>query len=104
MYGESAVVIVFFSLPQPVDLIEYFAVLNHYFKKKDLIQVSFGLLISPDLKVIRRRLKDRITQNFSEEHLLSLLSGDNFEAYYSAAEKLEQVLGVEIRFEEPIES
>lgn len=104
MYGKSEIMILFFNKLETADIIEYFVVLNHYLKNKNEISKVFGLLVSDSMKVIRKKIKDEIIENFAEEDLGRIFSGTNHEVYYSTTSDLDHLLAIEIRFEKNIES
>lgn len=104
MYGKKEVIIVFFETLKTADIIEYYAVLNYYFKKREKIECGFGLLLNNSMKVIRKKIKNELIRNFSEENLISLFSGTSEEAFYSPKPDLDFILGIEIRFEKEINS
>lgn len=103
-YGKSEVVIVFFNKLESADVIEYFAVLNYYLRKRDKIEIVFGLLISDSMKVLRKKLNNEVIESFSEEDMGRIFSGTNPEVFYSTTSELDHLLGIEIRYKEEISS
>jgi len=75
-----------------------------YIKEKEKFHSCFGLFLNPHLNLIRKKLKTNFLNQFQHENLISLLEGDNAEAYYINTNPTLQLLGVELRFIEPLSS
>lgn len=84
-------------------MIGFFATLKYFFDLNLKIETVFGLIRSPGLKFIRKKIKNTIIEGFSPENLLNILGGRDSSVYYSSQDMIEQLIGIEIRFKNDIE-
>ena len=62
------------------------------------IKDVFGILVGPSTEIVKKKIKTNLITEFTEASLNNILSTNNQDTYYNFNGKLEQVIGLEIRF------
>ena len=96
--GEDTIVLTFHSIGQSEELIEIFSTLKFLFNNKKHIKDVLGVLLSPSLKIIKKKIKTELIDGFSKENLTAVLTCSNQEAYYNYEENFENLVGIELRY------
>jgi hypothetical protein len=77
--------------------IDLLTIINYILKVEEVRDI-FGILIGSSAEVIKKKIKTNLITEFTETSLNNILSTNNQDAYYNFNGKLEQVIGLEIRF------
>lgn len=79
----------------------FYTTLKYYFLKKSIIRIVFALIQGEAVvDLTRLKLKNSFIRTVSEEDTVLLWGGNYKEAYYTTTAPLENIIGVEVRFEE----
>lgn len=97
LIGEKTVTIVP-DLKNNNDHLNFYAILKYFFNLEGKIESVFGVFLDKILCVIKKKTRKEFYNNFSHETMLSILEGENIEAYYTEKNNLEKLIGIEIRF------
>ena len=79
-----------------------FIALEHLVKKTEPRE-TFGILLLPNLIIIKKKIKNDLIKNISKENLTAILTVSNPKAYYNNEESFEEVIGVEMRYEREVD-
>lgn len=94
---EDAVGIIIDNLERARQYIDFLAVIQ-FFKKWGSVKTAFGLFTNLSGETIRKKISKKFLDNLDTKNLLSLLEGDNTEAYYNTSSNLNSLIGIELRY------
>lgn len=100
--GEYSIAIIFQGKREGEEMFNIFVTLKFLFEKTNPKTV-FGVLLLPNLIIKKKKMKEEIISTFSKENLTATLTPANPEAYYSNNETFEEILGIEIQYDERAE-
>jgi hypothetical protein len=80
-------------------MLNIFVTLKYLFSKTSPKE-AFGILILPNLIIIKKKIKNNIIEDFTKENFTAILTPANPEAYYNNTENFEEIVGIELQYEE----
>jgi hypothetical protein len=103
LIGEKIITIIP-DMGNKSNYLDFYAILKFMFGLNNTINSVFGVFLDKFICVVKRKARSHFFKNFSHDMLLSILDGENKEAYYTEKNNLDRLIGIEIRFEEKIET
>ena len=102
LIGEKSLIILSKDISNPSNYIEFYAGISYFLKQNLKFSSIFGLFLDPYSDLLRKKLRMEFITELNHTNFISLLEGNNLEAYYSYTTKSNDLLGIELALDEKL--